>query len=514
VRRAVAATLSVAALGLLASVGGSAAPGFRYGVAAGEVTATSALLWARAGRPGPVQLELARDVGFRRGLVLLETEARLVDDLTVRVEAAGLKPATAYAYRFRQGGSLSAVGRFRTAPAPTASARVRFAVTGDADATPAPGATGPFFNRFGVYERMAVEANDFNVNLGDTIYSDSGVGGVPPAVSATQKWAKYRQNLSVAALARLRTSAALYSHWDDHEFLNDFSREELGEALYRAGVRAFLDYAPVSYTEEEGLYRRFRWGRNLELFFLDERSFRSAKASASGACDGPNGRPDVAPTAPQGLRLLLATIAPGLGGGAPRSCVDRIADPARTMLGARQLARFLDDVRRSAATFKVVLNEVPLQQFYAFPYDRWEGYAAERRQVVEALRAVPNVVVLTTDAHANFVGDVRLATLEAGGPVESGIVEVVTGPVATNTFAREIDSAIGVPGAGRLVSSLLLKPAPPRGIGMRCVAPDVFSYAEVEVTRARLTVTLKDARGRPVQDVAGSACAPVVVEAR
>jgi phosphodiesterase/alkaline phosphatase D-like protein len=27
-----------------------------------------------------------------------------------------------------------------------------------------------------------------------------------------------------------------------------------------------------------GLYRTFRWGRNLELFFLEERSFRSAKA--------------------------------------------------------------------------------------------------------------------------------------------------------------------------------------------------------------------------------------------
>jgi phosphodiesterase/alkaline phosphatase D-like protein len=231
-------------------------------------------------------------------------------------------------------------------------------------------------------------------------------------------------------------------------------------------------------------------------------------------CDAANGRPDVAPTAPQALRGVLAAIAPVLAAPAPQACIDRITDPARTMLGGRQLERFLADVRRSTATFKVVVNEVPMQQFYAYPYDRWEGYAAERQAVIEGLRTVPNVVVLSTDTHANLVGDVRLSTLEAGGPVESGILEVVTGPVATNTFAREIDSVIGVPGTGRIVSSLLLKPAPPRGIGMRCVAPDVFSYAEVDVTRTRLTVTLKDSRGRAVQDVSGSPCAPVVVEAR
>ena len=52
---------------------------------------------------------------------------------------------------------------------------VRFAVSGDADATP--GSNGkPAFNRFEVYQRMHAEANHFNINLGDTIYSDSEVG--------------------------------------------------------------------------------------------------------------------------------------------------------------------------------------------------------------------------------------------------------------------------------------------------------------------------------------------------
>jgi phosphodiesterase/alkaline phosphatase D-like protein len=391
---------------------------------------------------------------------------------------------------------------------------VRFAITGDADATAAPGTSQPFFNGFEVYARMTAEGNDFNINLGDTIYSDSEVGGTPPALTLAEKWAKYRQNLSLAALARLRAGAGLYSHWDDHEFVNDFSRPEHGEELYRVGVKAFTDYAPVTYSSSDGLYRSFRWGKNLELFFLDERSFRSAKASAGGICNAAGGGADLAPTAPQAVRTAFATLAPSLAQPVAPACLAAILDPQRTLLGARQLDRFLSAAARSTATFKVVVNEVPIQQFYALPYDRWEGYAAERTRLIESLRAnVRNVVFLTTDTHANFVNDVRLQTLETGGPVASGMLEVVTGPVATNTFAREIDSTLGSTGTGIVVTSLFFKPPPPRGVGMQCAAPDVYSYAEVEVTSTTLTIALKDASGRPVADITSAPCGPFVVRA-
>lgn len=55
---------------------------------------------------------------------------------------------------------------------------------------------------------MAAERNHFNINLGDTIYSDSEVGGVPPALTIPAKWAKYRQNLGYAHLRNLRTRAS------------------------------------------------------------------------------------------------------------------------------------------------------------------------------------------------------------------------------------------------------------------------------------------------------------------
>ena len=133
------------------------------------------------------------------------------------------------------------------------------------------------------------------------------------------------------------------------------------------------------------------------------------------------------------------------------------------MLGAAQLARFKRAIKRSTATFKVIFNEVPIQQFYALPYDRWEGYEAERQKLLRFLKNnVKNVVFLTTDDHANLVNDARLKTLEPGGPVDSGIMDITTGPIATANYALEIDDAVGGPYAG-LIHDLFFKPAPPSG---------------------------------------------------
>ena len=64
-----------------------------------------------------------------------------------------------------------------------------------------------------------------------------------------------------------------------------------------------------------------------------------------------------------------------------------INDPNRTMLGAKQLAKFQKAIKNSTATFKVIFNEVPIQQYYALPYDRWEGYEAERSALLHYLAA-------------------------------------------------------------------------------------------------------------------------------
>ena len=189
----------------------------------------------------------------------------------------------------------------------------------------------------------------------------------------------------------IRAATGIYNHWDDHEFINDFSIPENGRPLYNRSVRAFRDYMPVTFSSKRGIYRSFRWGKNLELFFLDERSFRSAKASANDICDNPDtGQPDLAPTAPQSTRNVFSAVVPSLAQPVSQACKDTINSPQPHLPrpGAAQPLPATPS-RARTAKWKVVMNETPIQQFYALPYDRWEGYAYERVQLLQRARRPP-----------------------------------------------------------------------------------------------------------------------------
>ena len=137
----------------------------------------------------------------------------------------------------------------------------------------------------------------------------------------------------VPARARARPAAAAARR---RRPLLRLGRPRVRQRLLRRGARRRdlrrRGRAPSSTTRprrtgrRRGLYRTFRWGRNLELFFLDGRSFRSAKATA--ACGG-----DIAPTAPPAVRQAFAALAPGArtSGAAGMSRRDRLAraDAAR-----------------------------------------------------------------------------------------------------------------------------------------------------------------------------------------
>jgi hypothetical protein len=103
-------------------------------------------------------------------------------------------------------------------------------------------------------------------------------------------------------------------------------------------------------------------------------------------------------------------------------------------------------------------------------------------------------------------------TLEPGGPDHSGVLEVATGPNAANTHAGQIAGASENELGPALVNGLLYTPPPPVGVGISCAAIDTRGYAQVQVTTRRLTVSLKDERGRPVVGHDGRACDPAVVE--
>src|SRR3954469_1699108 len=176
--RTLAITAAVAAgVGVLPA-GAQAARGFTLGVAAGEVTSDTAIVWAHSSKPGTglVEITTAKNFGGQGDLHIAKAKATKANDNTVQVKLRGLNPDTTYYYRFGIGKGTSDIGSFRTAPAATKAKTIQFAWSGDADAQNLPGQTKPFWNNFEVYGQMAKEKNAFNVNFGDTIYSDTEVG--------------------------------------------------------------------------------------------------------------------------------------------------------------------------------------------------------------------------------------------------------------------------------------------------------------------------------------------------
>jgi alkaline phosphatase D len=548
--------LTLCLLGILVGAPSAwAAPvGFEFGVASGDVSSDSAMLWARANRAGTALLQVSASGRFGACDIAaapkkMKVKALKGNDFTVQAKVSGLKPGRTYQYRWCMAGRRhSAVGRFDTAPAPSQAKTIRFAFTGDQDAAPKPGTSSPFWGTFGIWNQVNREHNDFNVLMGNAIYADSevpGAGGpAKSALTVAQKFAKYRQNLAQKPWDQIRGATSYYAHWDDHDFINDFApsetsfstssggrspfsedRDDLkydGRKLYADSVKAFTAYNPVTYSARNGIYRSFQWGKNLQVFFLDERSFRTANADYDSACDNPPGStPDLAPTAPAAIRTAFSQLIPALASPLPPSCLAALDDPRRTMLGEHQLAIFEQAIKRSKATFKVIMNSVPIQQFYANPYDRWEGYPVERTKLLTFLRDnVKNVVFLTTDIHADMVNTVRLQTFEAGGPIDTGMTEVTSGPIATKTFAAEAGGATGDPAASIPIRQVLFD-APPQagGVGMQCSDLDQLSYGEVSVTKSALTVNLKDIDGKPVLNTPDRTkpappCPPIVIPAR
>jgi alkaline phosphatase D len=237
------ASAGFVALLLLAPAADAKVKGFRFGVTAGEVSDDSARIWGAAKGSGKVRAKVATDRKFRHVAKSKRIKAKGSNDHTIQTNVKGLDADQLYWYRFcAKGASCGPKGRFTTAPKPSENETIRFGYTGDTDATRAPGESEPFFGHFEAFRAMRDEKNDFNIHFGDTIYSDSEVGGSPPALTVEEKWGKL--NLGETNLTRLRRSAGFYSHWDDHEFINDFSIPEDGEQLYQAGVEAFRDYAP------------------------------------------------------------------------------------------------------------------------------------------------------------------------------------------------------------------------------------------------------------------------------
>ncbi len=473
------ALLSVVAFSSAGPVAAQPPPIFTHGIAAGDVQPFSAVLWTRVNAETWVLVEVSREPSFGVGTIRRLTIASRDNDFTARIPVAPLKPQQTYFYRWRTSGSQSKVGTFKTPPLPFVPADVRFAFSGDSD-----GSGHPPLNHFEVLDRAREEGLDFFVYLGDTMYTDTN----PPfATDLPSMRAKYKENREFAALRRLLAATSIYAIWDDHEVGDDYDGQTVEASLYAAGREAFLEYMPIreGHLSDPGcagapLFRQFRWGREVDLIILDERSCRSS--SVETVCQG-----DLAPALPSGVRVFL-----GLPPAPPPGCLEALNDSGRTMLGPVQKQALKTALLLSSARFKFIVNQVPIMELFALPYDRWEGYAAERAEILSFIRdnGIRNTVFLTADLHVTLFNQVALSLFGDARPIAP---EFVVGAIAAqnwSTLPPEVLSFIR--------SGLSL-------IGVDCFDLTSYSYGLVDVDSVAGTATIASK-----DDLGNTLCSAVV----
>jgi alkaline phosphatase D len=408
-------------------------------VAAGDVTASTAVLWARGVGAGELSIDVS-PVGAEAGSRRVGFNVRDEDDFTGKARVTELAPATRYRYRVAQD-AASAEGEFVTAPAPAEPGRVRFLWSGDLGGA---GLCRPARGGFAIFPIMLRHPADFFVFVGDTVYTDvpckpeAAPGADFRALTLPQYRARHRHNREDAGLQALLQRMSVYAIWDDHEVRNDFAGSV--EPLMPIGRQAFLDYWPIVPPEDEPgrLYRRVRWGRLLELFILDTRQYRSDNRQPDG--------------------------------------------PGKTMLGAAQRRWLLDAVTSSTATWKIVVSSVTLSVPTGRPErrDGWSGanvlgfpqegagFATERDALLKTFRQrdVRNLVFIAADVH-------HAELIRHHPHTEWSFHEFIAGPLSAGVGRpRPLDLGLN-----------------PRSLFAR---GGVFSFGEITVEPSVLTVRLID----------------------
>lgn len=270
---------------------------FSHGVASGDATQNSVILWTRA---LPLQVgvnevtlgwQIALDANFKQLVRSGEVSTSGERDYTIKVDVQELPAGSKYFYRFFGADTQSTVGKTKTLVAEQLTA-LKLAVFSCSN-YPA--------GYFNAYREAALQADlDAVIHLGDYIYEYAADG------YATEKSAEigrtfaadnkseilslddYRKRYALyrtdAGLQQLHAAVPWYLVWDDHEITNDtwhsgaenHQSETEGDFLIRrmAAVRAYYEWLPIRPPQGEAsaqIYRSFDFGNLLSLHLLDTR---------------------------------------------------------------------------------------------------------------------------------------------------------------------------------------------------------------------------------------------------
>ncbi len=306
-----------------------------------------------------------------------ETAWQAVDakaDFTRQVRLSGLTAGTEYELDV-QGRATGAgepscrlSGSFRTPPDPGVPAQVVFTVV---TCQEYPRRDDPA-NGHKIYDLMRRLGPDFLVNTGDIEYYDK-----PFPFAKTPELARFKWNriFALPFQREFHRHTSSYFMKDDHDCLkNDcWPGQTYGDLTWEQGLAIFREQVPMA----EDTYRTFRWGRDLQIWLVEGRDFRS-----------PNKQPD---------------------------------GPGKTIWGPRQKQWFYRTVRESDATFRVLISPTPLvgpdrpnkNDSYAN-----KGFTHEGNEIRRFIGEQKNMYVLCGDRHWQY----------ASVDPETGVQEYACGP--------------------------------------------------------------------------------------
>lgn len=434
------------------------------GIATGDVTADSGVLWSRASGPGRLVASLlAVDDGgsplrggraFQR--VLRGSAASEATDFTAKINADGLPSGTRFAltmhFEDADGNAGETVqGSFATAPdtgllkSGREPRRQSFVWTGDT-AGQGWGINEDIGGMRG-YAAMHATRPDFFIHSGDTIYADGPITAqvtepdgkiwhnlVTEEVSKVAETlnefrGRHRYNMMDQNIRALYAEVPVIAQWDDHETHNNwYPGQILSDARYterRVDVlaararQAWQEYQPIAGLSAGGtgfeparIYRKISRGPQLDIFCLDMRSFKD----------------------------------PNTGGKEPQ---------LMHILGQEQADWLIREVSKSKATWKVIANDLPLglvvpdgpvneESLSNGDDGAPRGKELELARVLSAFKRnrVKNVVWLTADVHycaAHHYSPERAAFRDF-----DPFWEFVAGPINAGSFGpNKLDGTFG-----------------------------------------------------------------------
>jgi len=333
-------------------------------------------------------------------------------------------------------------GTFKTAPSASSfEPSISFVIGGDLG--------GQDFCRkadsqYSIFSVMKSLAPDFLVFNGDQIYADSFCSEKGPADAAGWKnikefvpsinqksnnWSNYNKDYEIYQkhwqynrgdpyLQELLRNTSMYSQLDDHEVINDFGAKwdhfidyplKAGyPILVKAGMAAFFNYSPMkiyntssrdSNSDLNHIYRHFNWGKDLDLFLLDDRSYRSLNNLADNNINN------------------------------------------KTLLGKEQLHWLENSLLNSNTTWKIISTTIPVTIPNCYNStkgcDNWatdgstnKTFTSERSEFLKFLdeKNIKNIVFVTTDVH--FPANIQVNQDFNGDGDTLKFYELVSGPLS------------------------------------------------------------------------------------